>query len=114
MLLTVYKLLSYRNQFNRTIAVLARDSLVYFAVIFACLASILVTDIQGNILVSTIKVPTQCVTSIAVGRMMMNLRGLILDDPDHTIHLQTLQFAAGANSEIEESTQGSCLMELNI
>jgi hypothetical protein len=26
--------------------------------------------------------------------MMMNIRGLILDDPEHTMHLQTLQFAA--------------------
>jgi hypothetical protein len=36
--------------------------------------------------------------------MMMNIRGLILDDPEHTVHLQTLQFAAPNNSgrEIEE------------
>jgi hypothetical protein len=27
-----------------------------------------------------------------VGRMMMNIRGLILEDPEHTLHLQTLQF----------------------
>ena len=25
--------------------------------------------------------------------MMMNIRGLLLDDPIHTIHLQTIQFA---------------------
>jgi hypothetical protein len=39
-----------------------------------------------------------------VGRMMMNIRGLILDDPEHTTHLQTLRFAHSANSglEIEE------------
>jgi hypothetical protein len=58
--------------------------------------------------------PAQCAASIAVsrgyfmgilwnqhhpnqvGRMMMNIRGLVLDDPDHTTHLQTLQFAAPA------------------
>ena len=54
--------------------------------------------------------PTQCITSIAVrsifndknenpliqpllfqvGRMMMNIRGLMLDDPEHTVHLRTL------------------------
>jgi hypothetical protein len=28
-----------------------------------------------------------------VGHMMMNIRGLIVDDPEHTVHLQTLQFA---------------------
>ena len=36
---------------------------------------------------------------------MMNIRGLILDDPGHTTHLQTLEFANHPNSgsEIEES-----------
>jgi hypothetical protein len=40
-----------------------------------------------------------------VGRMMMNIRGLILDDPEHTVHLQTLQFAErtdDAGSEFED------------
>ncbi|KIM82052.1 hypothetical protein PILCRDRAFT_820951 [Piloderma croceum F 1598] len=70
-LLAAYKLLSYRNQMNQVIAVLARDSIAY---------------------------------AIVVGRMMMNIRGLILDDPEHTVHLKTLQFAASPNSvsEIQE------------
>ena len=36
--------------------------------------------------------------------MMMNIRGLILEDPEHTVHLQTLQFGADTRSasEIEE------------
>ena len=40
--------------------------------------------------------------------MMMNIRGLIMDDPEHTTHLQTLQFATqtDAGSEIEEGTEG--------
>jgi hypothetical protein len=25
--------------------------------------------------------------------MMMNIRGLILDDPEHTVHLRTLEFS---------------------
>jgi hypothetical protein len=35
--------------------------------------------------------------------MMMNIRGLILDDPEHTSHLQTMEFVTRANpgSEIE-------------
>jgi hypothetical protein len=38
-----------------------------------------------------------------VGRMMMNIRGLIMGDPEYTVHLQTLQFAARTNpdSDIE-------------
>jgi hypothetical protein len=41
---------------------------------------------------------------LKVGRMMMNIRGLILDDPEHTVHLRTLQFAAPSNSgsDVEE------------
>ena len=34
--------------------------------------------------------------------MMMNLRGLILDDPEHTAHLQTLEFARHHDSSLEE------------
>jgi len=103
MLLTVYKTLLYRNQTNKTIALLARDSLVYFIVVFACMASILASNV-GSAFRVNIQAPTQCITSIAVGRMMMNIRGLILDDPEHTTHLKTLQFAARTNidSEIEE------------
>jgi len=35
--------------------------------------------------------------------MMMNIRGLIMDDPEHTIHLRSLEFAARTNpgSEME-------------
>jgi hypothetical protein len=37
---------------------------------------------------------------------MMNIRGLILDDPDHTVHLRTLEFNGRPNlgSELEEGT----------
>jgi len=36
--------------------------------------------------------------------MMMNIRGLILDDPGHTVHLQTLEFInhPDSSSEIDE------------
>jgi hypothetical protein len=35
--------------------------------------------------------------------MMMNIRGLILDDPEHTVHLQTLEFAKPHDSGFEEA-----------
>jgi len=103
MLLTAYKLLSYRDQMNRTVTLLARDSIVYFVIVFACLVFILASQVDLNIPVDAV-IPAQCITSIAVGRMMMNIRGLVLDDPEHTVHLQTLQFTArtGPGSEIEE------------
>ena len=37
-----------------------------------------------------------------VGRMMMNIRGLILDDPEHTVYLQTLEFPRRHDSGPEE------------
>jgi hypothetical protein len=40
-------------------------------------------------------------SSRKVGRMMMNIRGLIMDDSKHTVHLQALQFI-NADSNFEE------------
>jgi len=68
-----------------------------------CLVSVLVADLQVGITVS-VQIPAQCVASIAVGRMMMNIRGLVLDDPAHTMHLQTLQFAAPSGATSEQTT----------
>jgi hypothetical protein len=36
--------------------------------------------------------------------MMMNIRGLVMDDPAHTAHLQTLEYAvvSDSGSEIQE------------
>jgi hypothetical protein len=34
--------------------------------------------------------------------MMMNIRGLILTDPEHSMHLQTLQFASCHDSGSQE------------
>ena len=41
--------------------------------------------------------------------MMMNIRGLIMEDPEYTVHLQTLQFATRNNADsemIEEGIEG--------
>jgi hypothetical protein len=39
--------------------------------------------------------------------MMMNLRGLIMDDPDNTTHLHTLQLITYSNSDSETKGTGS-------
>jgi len=46
--------------------------------------------------------------------MMMNIRGLIMDDPEHTTHLRTLQFATRTNagSEVEETKGGEAYISL--
>ena len=38
--------------------------------------------------------------------MMMNIRGLIMEDPEYTAHLQTLQFAAWNNADSEMIEEG--------
>jgi len=102
-LLTLYKFFSYRKQLNKTITVLSRDSIVYFIILFVCIVMDITIEVDRKFMVN-VTFPTQCITSIAVGRLMMNIRGLIMDDPEHTVHLQTLQFAAHTNpgSEIDE------------
>jgi len=101
-LLTAYKVISYRNEMNRTITMLARDSLVYFVIVFTGFALALANSIHtfGAVVFPVIPI-TQCVVSMAAGRMMMNLRGLILDDPKYTVHLHTLRFASYHDSDEE-------------
>ena len=43
---------------------------------------------------------------------MMNIRGLILDDPEHTVHLQTLQFSERTivDLEVDEVAPGQIPM----
>jgi len=106
MLLTAYKLLSYRLESNRTVTVLARDSIAYFIIIFVLQSLNLYSDINVNFPLA-LSGPAMCTTSIAVGRMMMNIRGLIFDDPKYTVHLQALQFVKGpdSNAEVELGIQ---------
>ncbi|KIM73094.1 hypothetical protein PILCRDRAFT_829403 [Piloderma croceum F 1598] len=98
MLLTAYKLITYRHHMNRTITVLARDSITYFVLIFVGITLAVVDEIRP-IIPGAVLIPIQCITSIAVGRMMMNIRGLILDDQEHTVRLRTLQFNDTSDSE---------------
>lgn len=105
MLLTMYKvILSYRDGMNWMIAVLARDSMVYFIIVFVGLTLTVANAIHPITAVTFPVLPvTQCIVSITVGRMMMNIRGLKMDDPEHTVHLQVLQFVTchDSVSEIE-------------
>jgi len=100
-LLMAYKVISYPNNFNQTITLLARDSTIYFAIMFVGLLLTVEGGTHWSLPVPPL-FPTQCITSIAVGRMMMNLRGLILDDPEHTVHLQTLEFARRHDSSSDK------------
>ncbi|KIM76960.1 hypothetical protein PILCRDRAFT_12329 [Piloderma croceum F 1598] len=70
---------------EHSITVLARDSTVYFAIVFVGLALMVANLILAILPVSPL-VPTQCIASILVGHMMMNIRRLILEDPEHVMH----------------------------
>jgi len=107
MLITAYKLFSYRNKMNRTVTMLTRDSIIYFIVIFVCLTLDIVSDDDPAFPVQVSVNVTQCISSIAVGRMMMNIRGLIIEDPEHTVHLQTLQFSTWSNADSEMIEKGT-------
>jgi len=72
-LLTAYKLYSYSKYGNRTITVLARDSIGYFLIILVSLVLLVLHD-RFSSFTSNFVVPCQCTVSIAVGRMMTNLR----------------------------------------
>jgi hypothetical protein len=39
--------------------------------------------------------------------MMMNIRGLVLDDPEHTVHLQTLKYAPDPTFGSEDEVVGN-------
>jgi len=98
MLLIAYKIRPYQRQLNRTVTVLARDSLAYFIIIFVLQSLNLYSDIHFTFPLA-LSSPAMCVTSIAVGRMMMNIRGLIMDDPQHTVYLHNLEFVKESESE---------------
>ncbi|KIM80305.1 hypothetical protein PILCRDRAFT_822431 [Piloderma croceum F 1598] len=109
-LLVAYKLILYRKEMNRTFAVLARDSIFYFIIVFAFLALVLANDAGAYLPVNFLP-PSQCISSIVAGRMMMNIRGLILDDPGNTIHLKSLHFAEGTYSDSETGVASSFALQ---
>lgn len=101
LLLTAYKVFSSRNTMGLTISLIARDSIVYFLVVFACATAMLAYDLHPQASVISIEIPALCTTSIMMTRMMMNIRGLVLADPAHTSHLKTLEFFTPNRMQID-------------
>jgi len=63
-LLTAYKLFPFRNQMNRTVIMLSRDSFLYFVIIGACLALTLASQVDQNINVDVLmRLPLRCAMS---------------------------------------------------
>jgi len=90
-ILTMYKIFSYRDGMNPTIRLLARDSIVYFIIMFATLLFNLLFPVgKGTVLI----LPAEYIACTAVARMMMNIRGLVFDDSHgfQEPNLSTLNF----------------------
>jgi len=90
MLLTLYKAFPFRGGRSPTASLLARDSVFYFIALF----SAMIANLFGTTFGLNLMLPAECIASISISRMMMNLRGLVMDDPDNTAHLRTLKFAS--------------------
>jgi len=83
LMLTAFQIFSYsRQNLNPVVKMLARDSIIYFALLFAALLVNVILATMPNGLV--IRFPAECIACIAVSRMMMNMRGLAFDDPHGT------------------------------
>jgi len=98
MFLTLYKVFPFRTStLTPIITLLARDSILYFVAIF----SSMVMNVLDFKLITEFSLlfPTAFIACVTVSRMMMNLRGLIMEDPDHTVQLQTLHFASASTTD---------------
>jgi len=93
--LALVKAFAFRGIFNPTIRLLARDSVLYFVLMFACLVVNLVAGLPGlNI---PVVIPAEWIACIAVSRMMMNIRSLVFDNSggSQRVELSTLVFQDG-------------------
>ncbi|KAF7980023.1 hypothetical protein HWV62_40142 [Athelia sp. TMB] len=98
---TVKKLWGH-GEHSRTMRVLMRDSIVYFCIVAF---EIVFKEIWGQIdfvFYVDIKVPLQCIACVTVARMMMNLRGLSFDDPEHTVHLDPSKLTSSLQFELKD------------
>jgi len=107
LLLTLVKTLSYQNNSNPAIRILARDSVFYFTLMFLCFAENIMVATIGNAVNAYIR--AEWIACIAVSRLMMNIRGLKFDDPDGTIGVQfsTLQFQKHNSAEDKDDPSGA-------
>jgi len=87
--LTLAKAYSYRDHCNPIVRLLARDSVLYFVPMLACLVQNIVSNIIPN-RVGFVIIPTEWLACIAVSRMMMSIRSLVFND---LLTTQRLEFS---------------------
>jgi len=108
-ILALVRTLSYRNKSLHTVRVLARDSIVYYLIIFGSLVIDIVEAKHFDVM--PIVIPAEWISCIAVSRMMMNIRGLVFDDPRGTqrIELPRIVFQEHCYTEDESDFEMSGL-----
>jgi len=94
MTLTLCKLVTHRKDLNPTLWLLARDSSIYFIIMFASLLANVMMFRYDKLLPDVAMVPSSAIACIAVSRMMMNIRSLALCGPMDidSIQLDTVEF----------------------
>jgi len=48
-------------------------------------------------------IPSECIACISVSRMMMNIRGLVMEEPNNTEYPQTLKALSGSGNHARHS-----------
>jgi len=110
MSLTIYKMIRHRNDLvNPTMRLLARDSSIYFIIMFASLLVNVMMFRYDTVLPDVAMIPSSCIACIAVSRMMMNIRSLASNDPRdaETIPLGSVKFHTSPSSAEEADLEMS-------
>jgi len=108
-ILAFIKTLSYQENPCSIARILAQDSICYFAIAFGCQVINIVSQRYFTIVtVVLVGFPAEWVACIAVSRMMMNIIGLVFDDPHGTlgIEISTLEF--------QRRTEDECNLEVPV
>jgi len=108
MILTIYKTLSFLYNTNHgtpTLVLMARDSVVYFSIMFSVLlANLIIFKSAPPFLTSLLIGPSSAIACVAMARMMMNMRSLPYDDGatsvTASIELQSVRFKAASQQNL--------------
>jgi len=85
MFLTLTKVVPFRDGRSAVDSLFARDSIVYFAVLFS---TMMISEVVYRLGIPlSLLLPAECIACILISRMMMNIRELVKDDPDYTAYL---------------------------
>jgi len=102
-ILTLYQVFPSRTNLNPTLRLLARDSIVYFVVMLTFQLLAILWLRFSYILEGMSMNPANCIACVTVSRMMLNIRGLAVDDPNCTgaTQLQNISFPSSLSEDEE-------------